>query len=400
MSTSSERTPPASDTHGHQLAHNAIRTSRAFGLAISILVLVALTPLAAAGASGYGPGIGADSLANMRVGGPHATQVSYRFRATQSARLESITVYIVTGSGYSDGDRGDLRITVRGDDGSARHRPSGEALASKTVSSPSAGAGRVYRFSSPPMLSAGTLYHIVFTNADPYPRSNFVSVNSLYVFGNPNANQPARPRQGWAMLTRHGGGSWQDSDGPGSGTYTPILGLRYANGASAGMGYMEVWVRSLEDISNTQKVRQVFTVRGPDRLISTISIRAKRTKGKGALRYALKRGDGSVVDRGSIPASKIRWSSSSTTRGSEWATVKLTSKRRLKSGKSYQVIFKTTRADTVYSVFAIREGASYNYPRSTYFGQGKAQVSTASGWRAFEAWGSPNPEGDLQLYLR
>lgn len=365
---------------------------------IGLLLMAALSPLPAQAASGYGPGVGADALANMRVGGPHSTRVAYRFRATQSARLESITIYLVTGSGYSGGDRGDLQVTVRKDDGSAKHRPSGHISASKTVRSPGAGAGNVYRFESPPMLKAGSLYHIVFSNTDPNPGSNYISINALYVYADPHARQPAYPRLGWGMLTKHGTSAWHESDG--GGTYTPILGLRYANGNTAGMGYMEVWVRSVARISAARKVREVFTLRGHDRVVRSVSIRAKRVAGTGALHYRLKRRDGTIVARGSIPASRIAIGSSSTTRDSQWATAKLPGKRKLKSGRRYQIVFKTTRPDTAYSVFAIREGASYNYPQSTYFAGGSAQVNSGSGWHAFEAWGSRNPEGDLQLYFR
>src|SRR5688572_13148479 len=58
----------------------------------------------------YGPAIGADALQNTIVGGSMNREVAYRFRATESSELASITVYLQTGEGYSDGSLGRQRL--------------------------------------------------------------------------------------------------------------------------------------------------------------------------------------------------------------------------------------------------------------------------------------------------
>jgi hypothetical protein len=83
-----------------------------------------------------------------------------------------------------------------------------------------------------------------------------------------------------------------------------------------------------------------------------------------------------------------------------WATVELESPVKLREGRKYYLILRTVREDTEYQTFAIREGASYGYPKTSYFSDGMAQVSDGGPWQAFSAWSGPNPEGDLQFAFR
>ena len=346
-----------------------------FSMCALFLLLPAIEVVAR---STYGPGVGADSLANTLVGGPTEREVSYRFRASTNARLDSVTIYIQTGSGYSGGDGGTLRITVRPDDGSARHRPARRVLTSKTVRRPEVGAGNTYRFDSPPRLTKGSLYHVVFTNVHPEQASNYVSVNALYVYGDSRAPQPAMPRRGWARLVRDQGGAW--SRGSGSGSFTPIMGLRYSNGVTAGQGYMEVWVRSTATVSGSNKAREVFRVRGRDRKVSSVSVRAKRVEGRGPLRFRIRKSNGDLVAKGAIPASRIGLSSSGSPRDAEWATVKLSTPRVLRRGRRYEIVFKAARGTRYRDV---------GYPRRCFIrlsagellrrGQGPGQVRWSVG---------------------
>ena len=346
----------------------------------------------------YGPGIGADSLANTIIGGPNGTLVSYRFRATESAALDSITIYLQTGSGYSAGDRGTLRIAVRQDSGAPDFHPAGPILAQRVVKEPNVGAGKTYRFRSPPRLQAGSLYHVVFSNTHPQAASNYISINGLYIARSPTAAQPKLSTRGWAHLTKHQGGDWMV--GVPGGALTPIMALRYANGASSGMGYVEVWLHSKQIISGESRVREVFSVWGRDKLVSSLSLRVKREAGQGPLHYRLRRGDGKLIEKGAITADRIPMRSGGGTKGFVWATIDLRREQRLRHGKKYQIVFRTKNLATTYSVLAIREGASYGYPTRTFFANGRAEFWDGSRWRLFHAWGEGNPEGDLQFYFR
>jgi len=346
----------------------------------------------------YGAAVGADSLINTFVGGPKREQVAYRFRATDSAPLEAIVVYQQAGSGYGGGDLGSLRITLHPDDGSSKHAPAATVLATRSVPNPRQGAGVRHTFPEPPRLVAGRLYHVVFTNVHAAPASNYISLNGLFVFEGNGGTQPGIPRPDWAMLSREPGGAWSPAR---NGTITPIMSLAYANGRTAGVGYMEVWVRDPKVISKSRRVRQTFRVGGQDRKIASISVRVKRLEGSAGLRIILRRSNGKNLASRKVRAGKIARSSLASWRGSTWVTVRLDRKRTLKAGKRYSIVLKT-KSGTRYATHAVRQGSRYGYGSGSFFSDGRAQfkAGTGSAWKSFTAWGSHNPEGDLQFYLR
>jgi hypothetical protein len=349
---------------------------------------------AAASAAVYGSAINADSLNNSVVGGPGNREVSYRFRATTSSQLASVRVYIIgpAHSGYGAGTGGTWRVTVETDDGTAGHAPSGTVLASTTFAPVE--DFPVIGWSSPASLTAGRLYHVVFRNIDPNPEANYASLDGLYTYADLSRWQPRFTNVGWANLVKSRG-SWSDERGHGNGTITPIMQLRYANGTVAGLGYMEVWVRTPKVISGGHKVREVFTVRTGTRRVSSVSVRLKRIGGSSALRVRLKTSSGKVVAKGRIRASKI-----ATGRGS-WVTLKFATSHRLVKGRSYRLVL-TSRANTRYSIFVIRQGSSYGFASQTYFGDGFAQYTPGTGWVGFDQPGGArnSRQGDLQFYFR
>ena len=159
---------------------------------------------------------------------------------------------------------------MRPDDGTAAHAPSGTVLASTTIRTGnpvSIGYLPLVTFSSPATLTAGSLYHIVFRNVDPSPTVNYVSIDSLYVYGTTLVpRQPGLSDLDWGQMMNSGSG-WTTRA-----NFTPILDLGYANGVHGGMGYMEVWVRGYQRISGASlKVRELFTVSGADRTVSRVA---------------------------------------------------------------------------------------------------------------------------------
>jgi hypothetical protein len=356
-----------------------------------------VTPASIPGITGvYGPAINADNLNNSPIGGPQNQQTAYRFRATQTSALNSIRIYIVdnTHPGYGGGTGGTMRITVQTDDGTANHAPSSTILATTDVVHPVDGAGNVYAFAAPAQLVAGQLYHIVFRNIDPSPTVNFVSVDGLFVYADLPVWQPAFPNTDWANLVKLGGGSWSADRGAGQGTITPIMALNYANGVVGGVGYMEIWYRDPKTISGSGWARERFTVSGPSRQVSSVSVRLKRVSGSSPLIVRLETSSGDLVEQGSIPASSI-----TTTGQASWATYRFATSRTLVAGQTYHLVLSST-SDTSYSIFVIRKGVAYGFSQ-VYFADGSAQYNPGTGWVAFDpGWRGPLDEGDLQLYFR
>jgi hypothetical protein len=346
----------------------------------------------------YGSAINADDLNNSVVGGPDGRKVSYRFRATESSGLQSIRVYLVTGSGYSGGTNGSLVITVQTDDGSSAHRPSGVVLASTTYvpGSTVANSGLpLISFSSPAQLVAGQLYHVVFTNGDASPTSNYISVDGLFTFGDPSPWQPKYANTDWANLI-YFQGAWSDNRGAGQGVITPIMALYYTDGAVVGQGYLEVWVSLPKTISGNAMVREEFTVSGASQTVNSASVRVRRVSGSSPLTVNLETSTGTLVASGTISAGLIPSGSRP-----GWATANFASSVTLAAGSSYHLVLQAP-AGTAYDAFVIRDGATWGFPASTYFSDGTGQYTTGSGWLGFDqpGGGTNLTMGDLQFYLQ
>jgi len=376
------------------------------GLGLVVGLAVVSTPQAtpkptgpppASGGSFYGPGIGMDSLDNTEVGGPNRQETSYRFRATTSADLKSVRVYIIgpTHSGYGAGTGGTWRVTVQTDDGTSRHGPSGSVLATTTFHP--VDDFPVIGWSDPAHLTAGHLYHVVFENIDPDPEANYASLDGVFTYQSTDPRQPRFSNLDWGQPLRSGSGAWSDR-----GSTVPIMQLNYANGVAAGLGYMEAWVRSYKSISGSAEAREAFTVSGPDRAVDQISVRLMRISGSSPLTLSLETSGGSVIDSATIAASKIAIGTPGDHGGgghATWETASFGATRTLASGASYHLVVSTA-SDTVYSIFVIRQGSSYGFSGSTFFADGHAQYTTGGSWGPFTQDGDGAlDQSDLQFYL-
>ncbi len=138
----------------------------------------------------------------------------------------------------------------------------------------------IFTFSIPPSLVAGDLYHVVFTNVDPSPSVNYLSVNALYLANPANdTSQPTVSNIDGAVLLRYNGQSWQPRTG-----YLPVLQLDYADGWKEGTGYMEVWVGAPQVISGSSNgVREKVTLTGSPRNVASVAIRVARMSGSDPL---------------------------------------------------------------------------------------------------------------------
>jgi hypothetical protein len=343
----------------------------------------------------YGSGIGADALANTQVGGSSSRSpnllTAYRFRATESAVLRTIRIYLVDGDGYAGGTGGTMTISLRSDGPGPGHLPSREVLASTTVApgNPIAiGYLPLVTFPAPAILVAGELYHLVFENADPSPRLNYVSINALWTSAVTTPRQPTLADLDWAQLIDDGTG-WTVRP-----NFTPILDLGYDNGAHAGVGYMEVWVNASRLVSGPNAVREVFTPT-VSRVVSSISVRVRKLTGTSPLTLRLVESAGPiVVAQADVPAASFGT-------GAEWVTASLPAPVVLHAGMAYQLLVSAP-ADTSFSIHAIERGDRYHFAPTTYFADGFGQYTTGSTWVGFDQPGGTknNTNSDLQFYLR
>lgn len=341
----------------------------------------------------YGPGIGYDVLANMQVGGAAAATVSYRFKAATSSTLVSVRWYCIdyTHPGYGAGTGGTLRQTIEADSSGV---PSGTPLATKDVVGP-IDDFQLYTFGSPATLTAGSYYHLVFTNVDASPASNFVSVDCVFCYNPSTPRQPRFTDYEWAAVRKLGTGSWAVQEG-----YTPILQLVYGDGTTQGMGYMEANVSDYGTITGTNSmVRELFTVSGGTRTVTGAAVRLIKASGStDPLTVRLEDSGGTLIDSFTIPAASI---STGTTgnygREGVWTDGDFASAQTLTNGSTYRLRLSTGAASTFY-MFPVRRGESYSYVSpQTYFGDGKSQKTTdGSTWSSL---GRVADENNLQFYF-
>ena len=353
----------------------------------------------------YGSGIGADNLANTVVGGSYNGIVSYRFRADHSGSLKSIVLYLIPDHpGYAAGTGGTIRVSVNTDDGTPAHNPSSTVLSSYLITNALTLAPSRYfpllTFPVAPTLAAGQLYHIVFTNVDASPATNYLSVDGLYETNPGSTTQPTMSDTDCAVLLNQAGQPWTERKG-----FTPSMALNYADGWSSGIGYMEVWYNAPETASGSSAVREVFTVSGSSKTVTSAAIRVVRVSGSDPLVVRLEAADGTLIEQGNIPAASIPTGASLTDAyGSPlsyaWATYKFSSAHTLTTGQTYHLDFEAT-STSAYQLFPIRKGSAYGFASTTYFSDGHAEFKQSGGsWSGWTEWGVTNrTDSDLQFYF-
>jgi hypothetical protein len=342
-----------------------------------------------------------DSKNNVRVGASGNQRVSHRFRASTSSSLTAIAINQRGGSGYSHGDGGAIRITVQT---SSAGKPSGVTLASLTITpgNPSSQWERqpTYRFPSPAKLTRGQLYHIVFTNVSASPGSDYISLNEASTY---TASAPREPMfsDDFAVLSMLGG-SWAVHSHD-----TPVMDLTYANGVHDGNAYSSVIADHYGLASGVKQVGERFTVHGGSRTVSTASVRLKRIRGSGTIKFRLEKSNGTLVATGSASSTRIpisplpvsvdgvHWNASSLG-GGRWVTVSFGKSVVLRTGTTYVLKVSTGRSTTLAAVPVREQDATTPHWRSRAFRDGYAYVTTGSGWHALYSYGA----ADLQFYLR
>jgi hypothetical protein len=355
----------------------------------------------------YGSCIQADSLANTPIG-KGGIQVSYRFRARPGGVFQAIRPYLIWSfkkQGYHAGTGGTLKVELQSDDDAPAHLPSGRVLATNvrrmSIVPTNDGFFPQMFFDKAPVLKAGALYHLVFSNTDPDPEGNFVSVNALFNKSAGSPQQPGRDDTDWGMLFRtKAKPAWVIRRTPGSDeSFTPILEVEYAGGRSQGMGYIEFWMGAPKGIQGSAAVRERFTVTGPVRRVASVSVRVRRLSGAAPLAVTLEEADGKVVDVGKGDGRLLPESASGSLGGCAWATFNLPSRPALSPGKTYHLIL-TCAGAARYEAFPMRKGSDKGFSDATLFGDGHAEFNDGHGWAGWDQWGKKGlTNADLQFYF-
>jgi hypothetical protein len=347
----------------------------------------------------YGAGVGADGLCNTTIGGPYEHKASYRFRAMHTGAIERAMIYLIPDkSGYAGGTGGTIQVTIRTDDGSAAHNPSNTTLATYYISHAASLPSPqryfyVIKFATPPTLTAGNIYHMVFQNVDSQAQNNFISVDSLYQSSVESSMPPAPSDPEAAVLMSVEGGPWAPRPG-----LSPIYEFDFQDGASQGIGYEEAWVTDHQNISGTSPLRERFTLTGSEIKVTSAAIRLSRINGNDPLVIRFENANGTLIEEGRVAASSIPLSSASSPKDA-WAIYTFSSPHTLVPGQTYDLVFECSATST-YQAFPVQKGAYYGFQSTTFFPDGHAEVKINNSWTGWSQWGTANrTDDDLQFYL-
>lgn len=348
----------------------------------------------------YGSGIVMDGIGNFIVAPVSGgyPEIDYRFRATQSGSLTQIWAYLITSaSGYAAGTGGTLVLQLRTDDGTIDHLPTSTVLGTASLANafgkPSFSP---FDLSPVPSLTAGTIYHLVWSNSDPNPTQNYVSLDMVYEDVGTSPAQPTIRPEDLDNLALNGS-TWIELVPPNTFNnhgYTPIANLIYSNGATQGLGYIEALISSRKTISGTSAVSETFTVTGPNCTVVRVSTRARRTGGTGGndpLRIQFVDSGGSTINDCYVPASHFPLNVDT------YATCAFTSAYTLQSGNTYRLDLEAS-STTVYDTLSIENAAhdSWNFGSGTTFPDGHAEYEVSgSGWTPWDG----RLDTDLEFYF-
>jgi hypothetical protein len=391
---------------GRDRVTGARRPLMVAGAALAVVLLTATcsavsdrssSAAATSGPHRTGSLVQADALGNTVIGGSDRTALAFRFRAAWTGSAVAARFYVITNvngrSGYSSGNGGTMRVSLRADSGHAPHRPVGRELASATFRPAAGGVFPLVRFGDRAHIVAGRLYHVVFTNTDPDPARNYVSINGLFSESRLGRG-PAVP-SGMAVLERdRGDGGWEPRRSSPHEFYLPILEIVGARDSQrAGLGYMEVW--DPKPIGGDAGVRQLLRLpAGRAARVTGAWLRVRRDDGSDApLVIRLARADGTALASATLAARSVPTSDAG------WVHATFAAPVSVAGGTDLTLTASASQASS-YSAFPIRKGVDYGFDTSTYFDAGYAQFNTGSGWLGWDQWGGHDRhDSDLQFAL-
>jgi len=342
----------------------------------------------------YGNAWQANALANLEIGKFAGRQLDIRFVAERTKNVSSVVLYMKTGVGYSAGTGGTVNVSLQSDDGTSNHFPSGTQLDSSSAApgNPASPVFRTFLFSGTVGLVKGTYYHLVLTNTDGSPTTNYVSLDDLA-----NNNNTAAPFYSSIPLLLNCSTNacfntlailWQNTAPPWAlkTNHIPIFAVNYADGSSQGQGYDDAAAGSgLFTIQGTNQAGQLLNPTS-DVTVGGVNVWVQKVGSPGALSISLQTAAGTVIETATIAAASIATSFA-------YASANFTSNHLLTGGSSYRVVLSSAAdVSNNYQVFPMDSGACCGFNVPSLLSTGNYQTNTGSGWVNFNSstqWAMP-----------
>ncbi len=362
----------------------------------------------------YGNYFGSDVLYNIRVG-KDETEVSFRFIAKGTVLVNQIkyfNTYSFARSGYHLGSGGKIRIELQTDDGTEDHNPSGDSLAFALIPDPlNVSKQFLVDFDDTVLLEEDEIYHIVFTNYDDNPETNYVSVNTMSILKpKEDLDAPDQPELSlidMTVLIRNSfNASWRRFKS--NKTITPVFSLfhdipslGFTNISVPGYSGMESWIREPRQIQGDDyKVRQRFV---PNRNIDVENVCVRLAKnGNPELLYAKLWWRDELITQGSVDSSEVDPVEviSEFTAGHNWVTIDFFEPVELEAKKIYYLELSAAAGDP-YKIYPVRDGY-YGFNYAPIWSNAWAEYTMMGDeyWKGWDAWGNSNLRiSQLQLYF-
>ena len=301
-------------------------------------------------------------LSNWRIGFDIQAQ-SNRFIAETTSGVQSVRVFIKTGSGYSAGNGGVTTISIETDDGTVNHFPSGTVLVSKSIAINTEVPGELFTFPSNPTLTAGTIYHVVWTNTGGSPTSNYISSDGFF---NDGTASPYYSLTAWGQLNENGS-TWSTAFNT-----EPIMAVTFTNGHQQGMGYVDS--QPTTQLTGSTQAGESFTVSGGNKVVNAIHVHMGMTGSPAAsLTVTVKQG-ATTVFTGTIP------SSSFSTSNQRWGVATISPNLTLANGTAYSLQLSCSGCSGGGSYFTdpMNKGTGNGYNVASTFPDGNYQVNGSS----------------------
>lgn len=363
--------------------------------------LLNIRSAAAQDSNKFGAPLTSDGLGNTTIGQYPEEKASIRFKAKSTGNFKALKLFLSLATYfncpscrnrctelkcYAAGNGGRIKIELQTDDGTSKHNPSGNILATMVIDDPmNAGVGAPYfgnvegtaafryldSFNSSPLLQAGQLYHFVFSNISADPSRNYISLNNIYLPATQGGEQKIASEEELALLYYwHPNNGWENRY-----INTPIYELHLSNGFIQGQGYMGTRFLTPKLIAGESQAREVFKVSGSNIFVNGANIRLFKNGTPGSLNLRLESSNGELIDQCSVPAANLQ------SPGPSWGGCRFSSTKKLLAGSDYRLVIQSSvSSNGNFQVYPIQKGLGYGFSPATFFNLGNIEYNPGTGW--------------------
>ncbi len=302
---------------------------------------------------------------------------AYRFVAEHTGAVKTVRWENRTGTGYSVGTGGTIRLSIQTDKGGYA---SGQKLGTTAAYDNAASLGKFPElpFTTQPQLTYGTTYHIVFEQLSQY--TGKVSVNDLHDWTPPPDGLVIFPLQKDTLASiRYENNAWRVMPG-----YIPIYELTYTDGVAKGQPWMDGGRSSFANIGGGNIARQPFSMYNSSATVTGVYFAFFRTGTVGPVTISLTNAAGAPLSQATIDGNQASISTEGDNTPVHWLYTPI-GPTTFAQGNTYYAKFQAAAGSTL-NAMPSTDGYFYGFANKAgvYLNRG-AQYST-SGGASWTSW--------------